>query len=254
LGEKTVMSNEIVRLANVSFRFGDNDVLENISLSIYSSDLLAILGPNGGGKTTLLKIILGILKPSTGSVKLFGSTPEKGRKNVGYLPQLNVLDFTFPINVFDAVLMGRYSQIARSYRAADYSATKDALEMVGMYSLRGRHISMLSGGQLQRILIARALVRNPGLLLLDEPMSGVDPQSQASFYDLINKLNEIMAVVFVTHDISAISTYFEKVVCLNKKLFYHGPKEGSIGKLEEIYRCPVEIIAHGIPHRVLKEH
>lgn len=245
---------EIVRFSNVSFSYPGFPVLENISFSIYQRDLIAIIGPNGGGKTTMIKLMLGLLKPSTGRVTLFGASPDKSRVFAGYLPQLSQIDFSFPINVFDAVLMGMYRGVGRRYSKKDFEAVEHALEISGIFNLKNRHISMLSGGQLQRVLIARAIVKNPRLLLLDEPMSGVDTEMQAAFYELILKLNETMAVVFITHDISVISVYFDKVICLNRKLYYHGPKEGSLDKLEETYGCPVELLAHGVPHRVLKEH
>jgi zinc transport system ATP-binding protein len=229
-------------------------VLEDISFSILEDDMLAVIGPNGGGKTTLLRLILGLLKPSRGTVKLFGENPAKTRKFAGYLPQQKAINFNFPISVFDTVLMGRYKGIGRSYKKEDKDAAIEALDTVDMADFRDRHIGSLSGGQLQRILIARSLVSKPKILLLDEPLSGVDSEAQLSFYRLILKLNRMMAIIFVTHDISVVSEYFERVACLNRKLFYHGPKEGSIGKLEDTYGCPVEVIAHGIPHRVLKKH
>jgi zinc transport system ATP-binding protein len=248
------MNDPIVELENISFYYNNFPVLENIGLSICQKDLLAVIGPNGGGKSTLLKLILGLLKPSDGTIKLFGQDPAKGRSFAGYLPQNNFIDLSFPVNVYDVVLMGRYRGIAKKYLKEDLDLAVDALETVGMIEFKNRHISMLSGGQLQRVLIARAIVRNPKLLLLDEPMSGVDPEMQQSFYELILKLNKLMAIVFVTHDIGAISIYFNDVVCLNRKLFYHGPKEGSLKKLEETYGCPIELLAHGIPHRVLGSH
>ena len=248
------MFEEILKVNKVCFSYGDNVVLEDINLSVYSNDLIALIGPNGGGKTTLLKIILGLLKPVSGSISLFNGIPQKMRYNIGYLPQKTNFDYNFPINVFDLVIMGRYSHFACNYSRDDYDSAENALKVVGMNDFKNRHISTLSGGQLQKVLIARALVKNPGLLLLDEPMSGVDTHSQSSFYELITKLHKKTAIIFVTHDISAVSAYFDKVICLNKKLYYHGPKEGSLGKLEEAYSCPVEVIAHGIPHRVLKEH
>lgn len=246
--------NEIVRFDDVYFNYGDYTVLEDISFSILEDDMLAVIGPNGGGKTTLLRLILGLLKPSRGTVKLFGENPAKTRKFAGYLPQQKAINFNFPISVFDTVLMGRYKGIGRSYKKEDKDAAIEALDTVDMADFRDRHIGSLSGGQLQRILIARSLVSKPKILLLDEPLSGVDSEAQLSFYRLILKLNRMMAIIFVTHDISVVSEYFERVACLNRKLFYHGPKEGSIGKLEDTYGCPVEVIAHGIPHRVLKKH
>jgi zinc transport system ATP-binding protein len=249
-----MMNREIIRLENVSFSYSGYMVLENINLSIFERDLIAVIGPNGGGKTTMIKLMLGLLKPSTGSLKLFGDSPEKKRNSVGYLPQTNSIDITFPLSVYEAVLMGIYNGAGKRYTRDDHLSVESALETTGIKNLQNRHISMLSGGQTQRMLIARALVKNPEVLLLDEPMSGVDPEMQAAFYDLILHLNKKMAIVFVTHDISVISAYFEKVICLNHKLYYHGPKEGSLGKLEDTYGCPVELLAHGIPHRVLKEH
>jgi len=245
---------EIVKIKNVDFNYGDYRVLENINLSIYENDMLAIIGPNGGGKTTLLKLILGLLKPDSGVIKLLGKNPVKNRKLAGYIPQRKVIDSSFPISVFETVLMGRYRGLGRRYKNEDIDAANEALETVKMSDLRDRNMSMLSGGQQQRVLIARSIVSKPKILLLDEPLSGVDSETQINFYKLILDLNKVMAIVFVTHDISVISKYFENVACLNRKLYYHGPKEGSIGKLRDIYNCPVEVIAHGIPHRVFKKH
>jgi zinc transport system ATP-binding protein len=247
-------SNIIVDFKNIFFYYGESPVLENVSFSIKRNDFIAIIGPNGGGKTTLLKIMLGLLKPDRGTVKVFGKDPEQGRRLTGYLPQNIFFDLNFPINVFDAVIMGRYRGPLKKYSEGDKKSALNALETVGMLEYRNRHISMLSAGQLQRVFIARAIARDPELLLLDEPMSSVDPGTQKSIYELFLELNKRMAVVFVTHDIGAISIYIDRVLCLNRKLFYHGPKEGSLGKLEEAYSCPVEILAHGIPHRVLGRH
>ena len=249
------MKNDIiVDLKNISFYYGKLPVLEDINFSVEQNDLLAIIGPNGGGKTTLLKIILGLIKPDSGTVEVFGGDPKEGRKSIGYLPQYTHFDLNFPINVFDLVIMGRYKGLLKKYSREDRESVAETLKIVRMFKYRNRHISMLSTGQLQRVLIARALVREPELLLLDEPMASLDPEMQISIYELLLELNKKMAVVFVTHDIGAISVYVEKIACLNHKLFYHGPKEGSLGKLEEAYRCPVEILAHGIPHRVLGRH
>ncbi len=245
---------EIVRFESVYFKYGEFTVLEDITLSIYENDRLAVIGPNGGGKTTLLRLMLGLLKPASGTVRLFDDDPVKKRNAVGYLPQQKVFDFSFPISVYEAVLMGRYKGMGKSYSRQDSEAAVEALETVGMEDYQDRHISSLSGGQIQRVLIARSIVDKPKILLLDEPLAGVDSKAQLSFYRLILKLNRTMAIVFVTHDISVISEYFDTVLCLNRKLFYHGPKEGSIGKLEDTYGCPVEVIAHGIPHRVLRKH
>ena len=248
------MGREIVDLKNIYFSYNGDPVLEDINLKIMENDFMAIIGPNGGGKTTLIKIILGLIKPLKGNIRIMGEAPEKGRRQIGYIQQHPDLDMRFPISVRDVVLMGRYKGVAHRYTPEDREAVQKALITIGISDLSARHIGMLSGGQLQRVLIARAIVREPVLLLMDEPLASIDSEMQRSIYELFVKLRKKMAIVFVTHDIGAISIYIEKVACLNRKLFYHGPKEGSLGKLEKAYGCPVEAIAHGVPHRVLKKH
>jgi len=248
------MSKEIVCLKNVYVYFNKLPVLENINLSIKENDFLAIIGPNGGGKTTLLKVILGLIKPDKGEVKIFGKNPKEGRKLIGYLPQYTIFDPSFPASVFDVVVMGRYKGTFKGYSKKDKEEALDALKTMGMLEFKDRQIGKLSGGQLQRVFIARAIARKPKLLLLDEPMASIDPEMQKSFYELLSKLKEKMAICLVTHDIGVVSVYVEEIACLNRRLFYHGPKEAGLKKLEDVYRCPVELIAHGVPHRVLRKH
>ncbi|MDP2846171.1 MAG: ABC transporter ATP-binding protein, partial [Candidatus Methanoperedens sp.] len=179
-----MMNEEIVSLQDVSVHFNSIPVLEEINLSIKQNDFLAIIGPNGGGKTILLKVILGLVKPNRGKVELFGKTPEEGRKLIGYLPQHTFFDLNFPINVFDAVLMGRYNRVFKNYSENDKETAANALETVGMLEFEDRQIGKLTGGQLQRVFVARAIAREPKLLLLDEPMASIDPEMQQSFYEL----------------------------------------------------------------------
>jgi zinc transport system ATP-binding protein len=200
---------------------------------------------------------LGLISPSHGKVSVLGKPPEKSRSKIGYVPQHNLFDRDFPINVWDVVLMGRYgkSGLFRRYSSEDRRATQDALQTVGMLDYKDRQMGKLSGGELQRIFIARALVAEPKLLLLDEPTASVDPAMQTEFYELLEKLKRQMAIVLVSHDISAISIYVDKLACLNRQLHYHGSKEITPEILEATYKCPVQMIAHGlVPHRVLKEH
>lgn len=248
------MSKEIVSLRNVEVYFDSTPILENINLSIKQNAFLAIIGPNGGGKTTLLKVILGLIKPRKGEVKVFGRNPKEGRKLIGYLPQYTSFDRDFPMSVFDVVLMGRYRGVFRNYSKKDKNAAINALKTVGMLEFKDRQIGKLSGGQLQRVFVARAIAREPKLLLLDEPTASIDPEMRKSFYELLLKLKKRMAIVLVTHDVGVISTYVEEIACLNRRLFYHGPKEAGLKKLEDVYQCPIELIAHGIPHRVLRRH
>ena len=251
------MPEEVVKLEDVWVRRDGTPILEGINLSVEAGDFLGIIGPNGGGKTTLLKVILGLIKPSHGKVLVLGKPPEKSRTKVGYLSQKTLLDYDFPISVWEVVMMGRYSQagIFRRYTPADKKVAEEALKTVEMLEYKDRQIGKLSGGQQQRVFIARALTTRPKLLLLDEPTESVDPALQTEFYELLDKLREQMAIVMVSHDVSAISIYVDKIACLNRQLFYHGPKELTPEVLEATYKCPVQMIAHGtIPHRVLKEH
>ncbi|MCX8175640.1 MAG: ABC transporter ATP-binding protein [Candidatus Bathyarchaeota archaeon] len=235
--------DEIVSLENVSVHFNSIPVLEDITLSIMQNDFLAIIGPNGGGKTTLLKVILGLVKPSKGKVKVFGGSPEKGRKFIGYLPQYAFLNQNFPISVFEVVLMGRYRGVFQGFSDEDKTAVINALKIVGMLKFKDRRINELSGGQLQRVFIARAVVKEPKLLLLDEPTASIDPEMQKTFYELLQEIKKKMAVVLVSHDVGAVSVHADKVACLNRKLFYHGKKEG-LKMFKEIYGSHVELIFH----------
>ncbi len=250
-------TKELVKLENVWVQHDSVPVLEAINLSIKSNDFLGIIGPNGGGKTTLLKVIMGLIKPSRGRVTVLGMSPERGRKYIGYISQITLFDHDFPINVFEVVLMGRYNKsgLFQRYNEEDRKAAIEALKTVEMLDYKDRQVGRLSGGEQQRVFIARALATNPELLLLDEPTASIDPNMQAEFYELLDKLKENMAIVLVSHDVSAVSIYVNEIACLNRQLFYHGSKEVSADELEKAYHCPIQLIAHGtVPHRVLKEH
>ncbi len=250
-------TKELVKLENVWVHHDSVPVLESINLSIESNDFLGIIGPNGGGKTTLLKVILGLIKPSRGRVTVLGMSPERGRKYIGYISQVNLFDHDFPISVLEVVLMGRYNKsgLFQRYSEEDRKTAIAALKTVEMLGYKDRQVGKLSGGEQQRIFIARALATSPELLLLDEPTASIDPTMQAEFYELLDKLKETMAIVLVSHDISAVSIYVSEIACLNRQLFYHGSKEVTAEELEKTYHCPIQLIAHGtVPHRVLREH
>ncbi len=251
------MAEPVISLDRVWVAYGGTDILEDVSLDITAPDFIGIIGPNGGGKTTLLRTILGLVKPWKGEVRVMGRRPEQGRRFIGYVPQRSIFNADFPISVEEVVLMGRYPLRGpfHYYRREDRLSVGRALKSVGMEGLAGRQIGQLSGGQQQRVFIARALVANPAVLLLDEPTAGVDPSLQGAFYDLLKELSRQMAVVMVSHDIGAVSVYVDKVVCLNRKLFYHGPAELSAQVLTDTYQCPLQFITHGaFPHRVLEDH
>ncbi len=249
-------NNYLVQMLGVSVSYDNVVALDSVDFVVEKNDFIGIIGPNGGGKTTLLRVILGLIKPDSGTIELFGTNPDKARKQIGYVAQYQNFDRDFPINVWGVVLMGRlgHAGMLRGFSQTDKDAAKAALQKVGMYQHRERQVSELSGGQQQRVLIARALATRPGLLLLDEPLSSIDSTMHKSFYDILAELNKEMAIVMVSHDITSVSLIVNKIACLNKKLYYHGSNEITSEDLEATYQCPVELIAHGIPHRVLKEH
>lgn len=250
------MRKEIVKLKDISVEYGGIPALHDHNLSVYSDDFIGIIGPNGGGKTTLLKVILGLVKPVKGKIEVFGKSPEKARNRIGYVPQMTEFDPDFPISVWDTVLMGRlsYKGFFKFYSKKDFEVTDGALKVVEMLDMKDRKIGDLSGGERQRVFIARALASEPELLLLDEPTASIDPQMKTGIYELLKDLKQNMAIILVTHDIGVISSHVDKVACLNCQLFYHDSKEIPRETLEAVYQCPVDLIAHGIPHRVLKEH
>jgi zinc transport system ATP-binding protein len=243
------MAQPIVEMKNVYFSYNSIQVLEDVNIAIHERDFLSIIGPNGGGKTTILKILCGLLRPQKGTVQIFGTTPARARHHIGYLPQHLVFDHDFPIRVIDVVLMGRLKRmsIGRAYSNADHKIAERALDQVGLSDLKHRTLADLSGGQRQRVLIARALATEPKLLLLDEPVSSIDTHWQSTLYKLLQDLNATTAIVLVTHDISVVSTYIDKIACVNKRLFFHGSKKEGIPKLSELYECPVHVLTHS-PH------
>lgn len=247
-----------IEIKGVNVYYDNICALSNINLTVNNGDFLGIIGPNGGGKSTLLKVILGLIKPLTGSVKIFGQPPDKAEKIIGYVPQFTKFDRRFPINVMDVVLMGRLSKQTREfyrYTQEDKQFVKALMKKLEICNLGDRQIGQLSGGQLQRVLIARALAMEPRILLLDEPTASIDAHSKTQIYSLLNQLNkENVTIVIVTHDIGVISSYMNKIACLNRDLYYHGEAELNNTVIEKVYGCPVELIAHGIPHRVLGEH
>lgn len=245
-----------IQLKNISAGYENDVVIENINCNIYDGDFFGIIGPNGGGKTTLLKIVLGLITPIKGTALVYGQLPKTGRKNIGYVPQYCEYDKQYPISVWDVVLMGRRNIRGLNpwYSSEDKKATIEALKKVNMEKYKKRHISELSGGQRQRVFIARALVSNPRTLLLDEPTSSIDKDTQLSFYNLLKGLNKQVTIVLVTHDIGVISSYVNRVACLNHFMFTHDEKMITKEMLEATYSCPVDLIAHGLPHRVLNEH
>lgn len=242
------MTENSIDIRDLTIRFDGRTVLDAVSFSVSPRTFLAILGPNGAGKSTLLKVLVGLIRPTEGDVRIFGESPETGRRYIGYVPQYVQFDATFPIMVSDVVAMGRYKGMLRRYTEEDRQAVREALDLTGIAHLRERQIGALSGGERQRMLLARALVRDPKILLLDEPTASIDPEGEKAFYALLEKLRRTMTIVMVTHDIGIVSDKVETMACLNKKLFYHGDAAAGADTLHEIYGAPVKVIRHGGEH------
>jgi zinc transport system ATP-binding protein len=247
---------EMISVAHLWAGYNHEPVLEDINLSLRELDFVGLIGPNGGGKTTLLKVLLGILEPTRGQVRIMGKTAREGRRCVGYVPQSVDFDRDFPVRVWDVALMGRLGRrgLLERYTAEDEEAVADKLRAVEMWHLRDRAIGELSGGQRQRVYIARALAAEPPILLLDEPMASVDPQASVQLYELLRDLNQQVTILLVSHDMLAISSYVKTVGCINRRLVYHGDKQITADMLEGAYQCPIDLLAHGLPHRVFPEH
>ncbi len=241
---------------NVTIAYYGRPALESVNLEVRRGEFLGIIGPNGGGKTTLLKAILGLLRPTAGKIIVLGQAPEQARSRIGYVPQTSMFERHFPIDVWDVVMMGRLSRLGMFKRPSDSdrAKVKEVLDFVGLYDLRKRKIGNLSGGQIQKAMVARAIVGDPELLLLDEPTSSFDLQSEKNLFDLLSSLNAKMTILMVSHDIGAVSSHVTTLACLNRRLYHHGSKEIQPRVIESVYGCPIDLIAHGTPHRVLGEH
>ena len=220
-------------------------------MSIFEHDFIGIIGPNGGGKTSLLKAILGLLKPAKGSINFSFDKSE-----IGYLPQGSQIDESFPITVKEVIASGLEQglKLGKVTSRDRKQKVNQAMESVGIETLHSRPVGELSGGELQRTLLARAIISSPRILILDEPDTHVDNQFELELYALLKELNQRITILLVSHDIGIISPYIKTIACVNRDLHYHPTNEITEEQLK-VYNCPIEIIAHGpVPHRVIKEH
>jgi zinc transport system ATP-binding protein len=242
----------LIEIEHVTYGYEERAVLEDVSLSITYGDFILVIGPNGGGKTTLVKLILGIMTPWSGTIRLRGDV---GRR-LGYVPQFANFNRNFPISVFDMVLMGclNSENYLRRYTHEDGEKAGVILAKLGLYERKEANITDLSGGQLQRVLIARALVSDPLALFLDEPTTSMDISSQSSLLELLAELQTRMSIVVVTHDPTPYAQTYRHIACLNRELHYHERGELDSLTLERVYGCPVELLGHGIPHTLLPGH
>ncbi|SER79015.1 zinc transport system ATP-binding protein [Gracilibacillus ureilyticus] len=248
------MVKTIVNMENVSFHYGNRQALSKINFQINEGDFIGLVGPNGGGKTTLIKLILGLEKPSAGNLTLFGVPAQKYKQksNIGYVSQkANTFNRGFPATVTEVVAMGLTAKLGYFKRVSKQVKVKveEAIEQVGMSAYKNENIGNLSGGQQQRIFIARALVSKPKLLILDEPTVGVDAENVEKFFDLLHDLNkQNITLLLVTHDIGTMTHHASQVVCLNKTLHFHGNPSTfeSLSKeqLSDFYGHPLNLVTH----------
>lgn len=228
------------------FSYDGHPVLEDVNLSIPQGDFVSVIGPNGGGKTTLLKLMLGLLKPARGEVRVFGATPEEARPRIGYMPQQTQLDPQFPATVMDVALMGRlgHGRPFGLYSKKDKRVVTKALEQVSLDGLMKKPFASISGGQRQRLFIARALACEPELLLLDEPTANLDLAMEGDLYELLQTLNQRLTIVMVSHDIGFVSEVVKSVMCVKRKVLMH-PTSAITGEIiNEIYGSPMKMVRH----------
>lgn len=241
-------------IQNVCVSYAQHQALKNINLEIEEGAFLGILGPNGGGKSTLIKAIIGSV-PYTGTIKIFGKEQEYA--SLGYMPQSSGLNREFPIDALEVCLSSNLHKkwhFFYRYTKAMQEESMEYLELLGIGHLAHRSIAELSGGEFQKLLLARTLLTKPKLLLLDEPTANIDPQSSEHIFEVLAKFNQKMTIIMVTHDLSAIASCVKSIACLNQSLIYHGEPKLNAEILTKMYGCPVDLIAHGHPHRVLPYH
>lgn len=251
------MHQPIIQLTGLTAAYGDKIVLNNVNLTVYERDFLGIIGPNGGGKTTLVKSILGLHPITQGEMHFFKNGKEVHEINMGYLPQYNSIDKKFPISVYEVVLSGLSKQksIFRRYSHEQHEQVHQIIARMGLEGLENRAIGELSGGQLQRALLGRALVSDPSAVILDEPNTYIDKRFEAHLYSLLEEINKERAIILVSHDIGTVLKNVKTIACVNETLDYHPDTEVPTEWLEENFGCPIEMLGHGtFPHRVLKCH
>lgn len=250
--------DKLIELRQVTAGYGNKIALRDVSLDIWKNDFLGIIGPNGGGKTTLLKVILGLLSPMSGTIRFYGGgNTEVSSLKIGYLPQMSLIDKKFPISVREVISSGLSAEkpLFRSFNKAQKERVEEVIGQMGLEDLCGRAIGELSGGQLQRVLLGRSIVSRPQVLILDEPNSYVDKRFESRFYQLLGEINKESAIILVSHDIGTVLTMVKNIACVNETLHYHPGANVSEEWLGEKYACPIELIGHGdLPHRVLKKH
>ena len=251
------MAHPLIQITDLSASYDNKTVLSHINLTVYEQDFLGVIGPNGGGKTTLVKSILGLHQPNKGQIRFFREGKETPEINMGYLPQYNSIDKMFPISVYEVVLSGLSKQksLFKRYSKEQHEQVREIIDRMGLEGCENRAIGQLSGGQLQRAMLGRALVSNPEVVILDEPNTYLDKRFEAKLYELLEEINRERAIILVSHDIGTVLQNVKTIACVNETLDYHPDTEVPAEWLEEHFGCPIELLGHGhLPHRVLKCH
>ncbi len=244
---------KLVELKNICAKYNGKTILKDVDLEVFDNDFIGVIGPNGGGKTTLLKVILGLLKPYKGEIII---NKTKNKSLFGYLPQYNNFDSNFPITIQEVVLSGLMSEkkLYKRYSAKDKLRAEELINLTGLTEYRKCNIGEISGGQMQRALLCRAIISSPKVLILDEPVTYVDSNFENELYQILDDLNKKMAIIMVSHDLGMISSHVKSIACVNKNLYYHDSNKITIEQLNS-YGCPIDLITHGrVPHRVLPNH
>jgi zinc transport system ATP-binding protein len=244
----------LFEMHSLSASYGANVVLQDVDLKVYENDFIGVIGPNGGGKTTLLKVILGLLKPVEGEMAFNSAILDN--KGIGYLPQMSTGDINYPVTVNDIILSGLMinKMIFSGMSRADKVMADKVIDELGLTGMAGSTLNELSGGQMQRVFLGRAIIGNPKLLLLDEPGNFVDTTFENDFYEKLRELNKRMAILMVSHDVGTISAHIKSFACVNRTLHYHPSHEITNEDLLA-YGCPIQLVTHGdVPHTVLKHH
>ena len=248
---------KIISIENGVCRMPAWRMAQPVDFQLNDGEHIAIVGPNGGGKTTLVKCILGLHKPEQGNIRFFKNGKEVSNINMGYLPQYNSIDRKFPISVYEVILSGLSKQkpLLQRYNKAHHEQVRQIIARMGLEGLEERAIGELSGGQLQRTLLGRALVSNPEVVILDEPNTYIDKRFETKLYSLLEEINRERAIVLVSHDIGTVLKNVKTIACVNETVHYHPHTEVPTEWLEEHFGCPIEMLGHGtFPHRVLKCH
>ncbi len=237
---------------DVCFSYDHREVLHNVNLSMPEKSLVAVVGPNGGGKTTLMRLALGLIRPRRGTVRVFGRSPERHRRRIGYVAQHLSFDPVFPVSARDVVLMGRVDRHwLGPHRRFDHKKAIDALEQVGLGHLHHRPLAHLSGGERQRVMIAQALAADPDLLLLDEPTANVDQAAEREIYGLLHELNRRMTIVVVSHNLSVVTGHASHVACVNRTATLTRVEDFSQGELHAFHLGDMTVLQHGLNCHVL---